>query len=401
MVFLVAAVLLLALGLWSTLVARRVRQSDAEVDEFARAMAESSSRRESDLAAVQSAVSNIDKALEQWNLQLASGIKEVRSLTPSAIPVPALVGGGRASDPPHTQVPRSGTLIAGGRIARGYALQTVNMTRDAMVSRAPKQRKARSANETLGLTWNLPVEFIVPTLGIPRPRHSSARSAVAVEDMLAAKAVAQALLIRWPEANVHTSTIDPGGVWSPQKGNICLFCRDSRNPITKLVLGHPQAQSSVRVYFPEVANEAGGQPEFGIQLGDGPVRLSPSYGQEREVTEGDYGPTVLEDVALLARVVNPWDPAGKILVVAGVRAFGTLGAAEYVRTSWEELDSRTRGNDFACVLSVRAKYQQVFEDDIPVPLSEPTEVLTKQVELVPLDDIPAEVEIVEIELPAA
>jgi len=398
-ILLVATLLFAAVFFWALAVARRVRQSDSEVAAFATALRASTAQRESNLAAVRSAVADVDLSLERWNLTLDASVTELRSLTAQVAPRTRGSGKAERVEATRPQAPRSVSMIAGGRVAKGYALQNVKMTLDAM--RGSHGHGVRPPSETLGLAWPLPVEFIVPTLGIPRPKHSSSRSAVAVEDMLAAKSVAQALLIRWPDADIHTSTVDPGAQWGGLKGNICTFCRDSRNPVTGLVLAHPQTQALFRVSFPDITSAVeGGPQELGIRLGDGPVWASPSYAQERAVGEGTSGPTVLEDLALLARVPNPWDPAGKVLVVAGIRAFGTLGVAEYVRRSWDDLNERTKGLDFACVLRVRATYQVVPADEGAVPLSEPAEVAANEVELVPAEDVPAEVEIVQIE-PAA
>lgn len=55
---------------------------------------------------------------------------------------------------------------------------------------------------------------------------------------------------------------------------------------------------------------------------------------------------------MLARLTSPWSGRAKIVISAGIRAFGTWGATEFLRTRADELYARTKGNDFGVVLKV-------------------------------------------------
>jgi hypothetical protein len=398
-ILIVALAFAAALAAWIIAVARRLRASDNEVRAFSTALELSEVRRASHLETLRSAAAGIDRTFEHWNTALEEQTEELRALSLRVSPVAGRERGRPISNGSQGIRP---VKIVGGRVPESYAIASLKMTLEGR-RRERNPALERSPKETLGLSWRHSVEFIVPTLGIATPKRSSARSAVAVEDMLASEGVAQALVRGWPEAQVHTRSIDPRGEWSGHAGNICTFCRDSRNPATGVVLSHPAVRDQIKLGFIELASEVDGEPsEAGIVIGaEGPLR-SPSYAQERAVKDrhGNSGRAVLEDLALLARVSNPWDPQAKIFIVAGIRAFGTLGAAEFLRTRWDELYEATRERDFACLVSVRATYQVEIADEPSIGASEPDELATKAVELVPAEGVPTAVRIVRIE-PAA
>ena len=382
------------LFLWARTVLNRVNQSEKDTAAFVAALPTSVARRQEDLKRVRSAIAGVDRTVEQWSTRVETGGAELRALAERLAETARRDRRRQRIDGAPEQ---RAVKIVGGRVHRSYAIAGLKMTLDARgPASAPVERPPK---DTLGLSWHHPVEFVVPTLGI-RPKHSSSRSAVAVEDMLASEGVAQALVRGWPEAHVHTQSVDPGSEWSGYAGNICTFCRDSRNPATGVILSHPAVCARFRLGFPELDSEAEGAPkEAGILIGDGPPIRSPSYAQERAVKDGLdlLERAVLEDYALLARVTNPWDPDAKILVVAGIRAFGTLGAAELLRTRWEELYESTGDADFACLVSVQATYQVEFAEEPSIAFTPPDELEAEALELVPTEDVPTAVRIVRIE----
>lgn len=111
----------------------------------------------------------------------------------------------------------------------------------------------------------------------------------------------------------------------------------------------------------------------------GGVRLrSEVFRQQQEAEENNTPPEqlVLDDVAVIAKFKNPYDPANILLVVAGVRGIGTWGAAYYLRHKSAELYQRKTGSqpyrkdgEFIAFLSIRYENLrivdtrlQVFED---------------------------------------
>jgi hypothetical protein len=75
---------------------------------------------------------------------------------------------------------------------------------------------------------------------------------------------------------------------------------------------------------------------------------SPSWGQEAPK---------FEDVAVLMKTTNPWNPKLRVLFLAGARGIGTWGAGEFVKKWWNRLLTHTGGkldaaDNFAAVLQV-------------------------------------------------
>jgi hypothetical protein len=62
--------------------------------------------------------------------------------------------------------------------------------------------------------------------------------------------------------------------------------------------------------------------------------------------------STLDDIAMVIRTDNPYNPKTKVLIIAGIRGIGTWGAAKYLRQNAKELNKITKGKDFACLLKV-------------------------------------------------
>lgn len=223
----------------------------------------------------------------------------------------------------------------------------------------------RDASDTLGLRPDQPVTFVVPTLWVPPNDTTSSRWAVVTEDVLGVRAVDERLRRRWPEAKVRTRITDGQDERPPDVGNICSFCRDVRNPVTSALLHHEQTRGLFGFelgFWPITRKDDMAPLEWGVLFPDGSLRTSPSYGQGRELeAAGDggirvKGTAVLDDLALLARFPNPYGE-GTVLIVAGIRALGTWGAAEYLRTHSDELHEKTNGGSFVSFVRVRGTYR--------------------------------------------
>jgi hypothetical protein len=95
----------------------------------------------------------------------------------------------------------------------------------------------------------------------------------------------------------------------------------------------------------------------------GAIRLRSEVLQQQRKAEEDNIPPdelALDDVAVIAKLRNPWRPANILLVVAGVRGIGTWGAAYYLRQKSAELYERKNGSapynkdgEFIAFLSIR------------------------------------------------
>jgi hypothetical protein len=76
---------------------------------------------------------------------------------------------------------------------------------------------------------------------------------------------------------------------------------------------------------------------------------------------GQPGPEY-DDVAMIIKARNPWAGQRRILIVSGIRGFGTWGAAEFLKKHWQELHERkgrsrrlgtSKHGNFAALISVR------------------------------------------------
>lgn len=355
-----------------------------------------------------SAIEHMDTTLQAWNETLRSTLVELRSLESRAAASLAPARGVSSPLAPRP-VSRPVVRLVGGRVSQLFAMENISMAVTA-AGRSFALGMA-TAGDRLGFNAQRPLSLFVPTLGRPRASVSSATAAVAAEDMFAAEAVVQAVLAQWPDAMVETHLINPGDPWTERRGNVGTLCRGQRNPVTEIVLADPAIQRRFKLGFQELPVESGRASEWGIVFGDQPPRRSPSYEKlrnlEAAVAQGEDQLEVdLEDYALLARFPNPWDPEAKVLVVAGVRAMGTWGAASYLTSNWHEIAAEVEGLDFACLLSVHAKFSGFVVQGAPdsslvdlVRLTPPEDPLAPEVEFVATG--PATVRILEVKKLAA
>lgn len=359
---------ILAMAIWAVSVLIRVYHSDARLVASLVNLNSADPLREKDLEQIDASVASVGLTLDQWTKALDARIRQAEALSRSGArieknlsPVRQLVHA-ISLDLATEELARPGLEEP---FARAHLAMTVSALR-----RAPNpQNELPSLQSTLGLSPTHDVVFAVPTLGESPSKRSSAWRAVAAEDTLATNAMAQALLTRWPEAEVRMEIVDAGHVAVPEAHNLIAFCRNPRNPVTQALLQHEQVRSRLYLGFPVLKHDDGGPSEWGIQFGATTYR-SPSYEEERRLRlEGrDRTDGELEDLALLARFTNPFEPTAKAFVVAGIRAFGTWGAAEYLRTCWDELYKQVGGEDFACVVRVRARFRVgvIRGDDVEV-----------------------------------
>jgi hypothetical protein len=77
--------------------------------------------------------------------------------------------------------------------------------------------------------------------------------------------------------------------------------------------------------------------------------LSPSYEQEGDPATEGTGP--FDDVAIVLKMRNPWNPDKQLLIVAGVRGIGTWGAGEFLKKGYMQLYTKLHVSRFSSALS--------------------------------------------------
>ncbi len=176
------------------------------------------------------------------------------------------------------------------------------------------------------------------------------------EDFLAMNNIISALLkIGWRgKLGVRDTTrLRP----DDKKRNLITVCGPKSNSFTKEVLDKINSKGCDCFRF-EKNNELNQW-----QIVDS-TACYPSHSYEQIEHYQQIGKNVTEqeidDVAMIAKVTNPWNAANKILIIGGVRGFGTWGAAECLKKAWKQIYNQKsnshdhkKNGDFAAVLAIK------------------------------------------------
>lgn len=362
----------------AVMILQRLRAGDLAATAYARELEHANDERQAQLVRVKVAVDAVADRMESWNATVATSISELPEL--GAQPSPPS-GTDRSQPSLHSvdierltaplAVPPSPGSMPGRVITSPPRVWDHHSEAEFKNTLAVQRFRTRAGPlvKIFPTEPDLPVGFMIPTLGSPGV-DSSAESVVATEDHDAALAMLVALLARWPEAEVERRRISTGendSAWTTFEGHLCTFCRERRNPLTKALLDHASTRERFDLSFPVR------EKDMGIRLNG-----KEYFARTSETSMFDSGGELLgerEDVALVARFPNPWFPGAKALVIAGTRAYGTWGAAEYLKSHWEELMARVsqvqgsaetaEQRDFACVLRVGVAYGIESEIELP------------------------------------
>lgn len=271
---------------------------------------------------------------------------------------PSRVSGERSVDAavasstvPHTDLVSAMEEVRRANVKLSAAL-TVAQKQLERVSRQA-QRSAETLREVLGLNNGQDLSFVVPTLEAADPIH---RTVIASEDVRAFDRMRLGLGNDGLQSSV-TVLMGKDDPVSPDPRNLMLFCRDERNPMTKAFL----AQHRLGLQFVEVGTRSDGRAMWAIRREGGELLESDSYQQEvgfeaelRE-TGDDERRGVFTCPALVVRTSNPYNPQkARAVLLAGVRAFGTWGAAEFLCSTADDLLVQTGGDDFVALLRIEA-----------------------------------------------
>lgn len=133
-----------------------------------------------------------------------------------------------------------------------------------------------------------------------------------------------------------------------QAKNLVLICSPRSNTITREFLAKINENTGLEWEF----EQEGDEYPF-IRTKDGKWQ-SASFAQERSLREAGKGAAEgpLDDLAVIIRAPNPYNPAAKVLIISGLRAIGTWGAGKYLRQNAAAICKRTQGGDFACLVRV-------------------------------------------------
>lgn len=238
--------------------------------------------------------------------------------------------------------------------------------------RVRRQREHKGQRALLSGLQN-PTIFVYP----PRPRNDNEPNVIlpnviSTEDFLAINNVISAFLrVGWEPPKKIKDT-DPEHLTDDDKrhNNLILICSSKTNYVTrdalcKLRETYPHLKDVLPAF--ELVNDSIAKTCRVLLHCKGATYYPPSYGQP--IKEG----SLIKDYAIIAKTINPWSPAHRLLIVAGLRGIGTWGAAEALKKSWQEMyekkgDDRnkgtSKGGNFVAVLRVHYQDEDIKSPDL-------------------------------------
>lgn len=235
------------------------------------------------------------------------------------------------------------TIIVSGFIVAGGAFVIQSVKRSLYFQR-------RALRKVFGFPKNEPVIIVVPEWK-SIVEQTNQISLVSWEDMLAVNYVMTSLISAgWHEDKIQIKILKNNEELCEQRNqNLVLLCRPDRNGETHKVL--EKLKDNNRLDYPFQKTSIQGQ--FKLRLDNSPF-ISPSYKEAKNISGNAYEECKeIHDRALIARFVSPWQSTKKVLLLAGIRAFGTWGAAQALRTKPQELYKLIRKKDIAIVMKCK------------------------------------------------
>ncbi len=194
---------------------------------------------------------------------------------------------------------------------------------------------------------------------------------ISIEDFMAINNTISSLLLVGCHTKIRVR--DAGRLTDQERrsNNLILICSSKTNKVTREALD---------LLSKEYEKQHRGHlvPKFVVNGQDGPVEIqmcegayeSPSFSQIQELREkaakegkpAQIADAELDDVAAIVKARNPWSKDHKILILAGIRGFGTWGASECLKKWWPPIYARkgkgrkqgiSKDGDFAALVHVK------------------------------------------------
>lgn len=132
--------------------------------------------------------------------------------------------------------------------------------------------------------------------------------------------------------------------------NVVLICSPRSNPVTEEYLEKIEEKTGFDWAFRENAAH-----QLEIATGDLGTWSSATFRQEANIRSSggrvEEGP--LDDIAMIVKASNPYNPSAKVIIVAGIRGIGTWGAARFLREQAGDIARRFGNGNFAMLVKVR------------------------------------------------
>lgn len=199
-----------------------------------------------------------------------------------------------------------------------------------------------------------PTLFVLPPRETATDMRPPALPRTSMEDFLAVNNIIRAYLqIGW-DPPAHTRHPDLLLEDDRSQNNLILLCASQRNAVTKEAIEKLRSSNSEFCHL---------IPIFEIDQSSKNREIRWNTGTFPSMSFNQKGPTY-NDTAVIVKTQNPWAKDKKILIVAGIRGFGTWGAGDFLRKSLSELydqkgNSRGKGisktGNFVALVNVEYK----------------------------------------------
>lgn len=181
--------------------------------------------------------------------------------------------------------------------------------------------------------------------------------AVPLEDVRATEEISQLVRASAPHVEPEIHVVPEGAeTRDPREENLILIGSPFVNRLTARLLQDEGLSSKLSFRFVYAQGEYG-RPAKRL-VSEEEVIASP-YGEQiarHQRDPGNYSGG-FDDYGVVCRVRSPWNPDKRILVVAGIRALGTWGAAWFLNREAAELLRRAGDADFKAVVRVHLEQQ--------------------------------------------
>ncbi|OGO14912.1 MAG: hypothetical protein A2Z14_16840 [Chloroflexi bacterium RBG_16_48_8] len=217
-----------------------------------------------------------------------------------------------------------------------------------LILRSPRFLHRRHLRLLLNLPKDQDLIFIYP----PRQRDYAILPRAATEDFMGINNLISALLsIGWSSDRFVIRDTERITQQQCEDANVITLCSPKSNSFTAMVQRELLDDGVHHYYFDQVviknteSESLDSEPQWAITDGNGyypsPITQAlKDYEKEQQKQEGTMLPPLHErslvDYAAVTKVRNPWRPEKHVLIVAGVRAIGTWGAAETIK-KWYDL----------------------------------------------------------------
>lgn len=169
------------------------------------------------------------------------------------------------------------------------------------------------------------------------------------EDFMAINNIISALMLVGQSPKIRVRDPDRLTEAEKKQNNLILICSSKRNSVTD------EALSLLRNRLGDRA------PSFEIDPKTSRLSIRFNKATYHSDSFDQQGPDY-DDIALIMKVRSPWSEEHKVLILAGIRGFGTWGAAEALKKWWRQLYDRKgslpnrkiyKTGDFAAILHVQ------------------------------------------------